>query len=98
MLRDRAPEVGDYSAEDVAFLVANQSSFVRLPEPFLCWAGLSCYYFLNTNSYPVYYRGDQGRRDLSSFLFFIVILDVYIYSFLYFVTLFLCQRLTQWLY
>ncbi|GJY86628.1 hypothetical protein Tco_0500654 [Tanacetum coccineum] len=52
IVKDRAPAPSEYNVEHVNALIAQASPFLRFPEEFLCWVGISRNYLLNKDSYP----------------------------------------------
>ncbi|GJT49320.1 gypsy type transposase [Tanacetum coccineum] len=52
IVKDRAPVPSEYNVEHVNTLIAKASPFLRFPEEFLCWVGISRNYLLNNDTYP----------------------------------------------
>ncbi|GJX91490.1 hypothetical protein Tco_0344816 [Tanacetum coccineum] len=52
IVKDRAPAPSEYNVEHVNTLIAQASPFLRFPEEFLCWIGISRNYLLNKDTYP----------------------------------------------
>ncbi|GJZ40309.1 integrase, catalytic region, zinc finger, CCHC-type containing protein, partial [Tanacetum coccineum] len=52
IVKDRAPAPSEYNVEHVTTLIAHASPFLRFPEEFLCWVGISRNYLLNKDTYP----------------------------------------------
>ncbi|GJT86392.1 hypothetical protein Tco_1068109 [Tanacetum coccineum] len=46
-LKDRAPAASEYNADHAFILITYASPFLRFPEEFLCWVGISRNYLLN---------------------------------------------------
>ncbi|GJV26693.1 hypothetical protein Tco_1383141 [Tanacetum coccineum] len=66
--KDRAPAPSEYNVEHVNALIAHASPFLRFPEEFLCWVGISRNYLLNKDSYPRFeYEGGEVM-DLNAFI------------------------------
>ncbi|PWA98181.1 Heavy metal-associated domain, HMA [Artemisia annua] len=59
MVSNKTPVADEYDVVDVQTLIFNKAPFLKFPEPFLCWAGLSCYYSLGEDVYHVYFY--QGK-------------------------------------
>ncbi|GJW83609.1 hypothetical protein Tco_0156754 [Tanacetum coccineum] len=64
IVKDRAPAPYEYNVEDVNTLIAQASLFLRFPEEFLCWIGISRNYLLNKDTYPrfEYEKGEDPRK------------------------------------
>nr|GEX52751.1 hypothetical protein [Tanacetum cinerariifolium] len=62
MIRDPAPVVADFNAQDYATLVAHPSPFRKFPEAFLCLVGMSRHYTSDEDTYPrfVHKNGEDG--------------------------------------
>ncbi|GJS07500.1 hypothetical protein Tco_0364296 [Tanacetum coccineum] len=59
--KDRAPAASEYNAEHAAILITHASPFLRFPEEFLCWVGISRNYLLNKDTYPRFeYESGEG--------------------------------------
>ncbi|GJZ81391.1 hypothetical protein Tco_0646385 [Tanacetum coccineum] len=68
IVKDRAPAPSEYNMEHVNALIAQASPFLRFPEEFLCWVGISRNYLLNKDSYPRFeYEGGEVM-DLNAFI------------------------------
>ncbi|GJW98319.1 gypsy type transposase, partial [Tanacetum coccineum] len=65
---DRAPAPSEYNVEHVNALIAQASPFLRFPEEFLCWVGISRNYLLNKDSYPRFEYEDGEVMDLNAFI------------------------------
>ncbi|GJY76793.1 hypothetical protein Tco_0481909 [Tanacetum coccineum] len=73
IVKDRAPAPSEYNVEHVNALIAQASPFLRFPEEFLCWVGISRNYILNKDSYPRFeYEevevGSSFLMDLNAFI------------------------------
>ncbi|GJV66319.1 hypothetical protein Tco_1477147 [Tanacetum coccineum] len=75
IVKDRAPAPSEYNVEHVNTLIAQASPFLRFPEEFLCWVGISRNYLLNKDTYPrfEYENGEGGFYfphgwDLNAFI------------------------------
>ncbi|GJS57898.1 RNA-directed DNA polymerase, eukaryota [Tanacetum coccineum] len=61
IVKDRAPAPSEYNVEHVNTLIAQASPFLRFPEEFLCWVGISRNYLLNKDTYPRFeYENGEG--------------------------------------
>ncbi|GJT35944.1 hypothetical protein Tco_0926363 [Tanacetum coccineum] len=61
IVKDRAPAPSEYNVEHVNALIAQASLFLRFPEEFLCWVGISRNYLLNKDTYPRFeYENGEG--------------------------------------
>ncbi|GKC85317.1 hypothetical protein Tco_1141034 [Tanacetum coccineum] len=59
--KDRAPAASEYNAEHASILITHASPFLRFPEEFLCWVGISRNYLLNKDTYPRFeYESGEG--------------------------------------
>ncbi|GJY77752.1 hypothetical protein Tco_0483553 [Tanacetum coccineum] len=68
IVKDRAPAPSEYNVEHVNTLIAHASPFLRFPEEFLCWVGISRNYLLNKDTYPRFeYENGEGM-DLNAFI------------------------------
>ncbi|GJW49297.1 hypothetical protein Tco_0090648 [Tanacetum coccineum] len=66
--KDRAPTPSEYNVEHINTLIAHASPFLRFPEEFLCWVGISRNYLLNKDTYPRFeYENGEGM-DLNAFI------------------------------
>ncbi|GJX96874.1 hypothetical protein Tco_0352672 [Tanacetum coccineum] len=66
--KDRAPAPSEYNVEHINTLIAHASPFLRFPEEFLCWVGISRNYLLNKDMYPRFeYENGEGM-DLNAFI------------------------------
>ncbi|GJZ62098.1 hypothetical protein Tco_0618235 [Tanacetum coccineum] len=55
------PAPSEYNVEHVNALIAQASPFLRFPEEFLCWVGISRNYLLNKDTYPRFeYENGEG--------------------------------------
>ncbi|GKA13443.1 hypothetical protein Tco_0693089, partial [Tanacetum coccineum] len=52
IVKDRAPAPSEYNVEHVNTLIAQASPFLRFPEEFLCWVGISRNYLFIRDAYP----------------------------------------------
>nr|GEV53846.1 RNA-directed DNA polymerase, eukaryota [Tanacetum cinerariifolium] len=66
--KDPIPKASAFNADHYATLVAHSAPFHKYPEPFLCLVGISRYYTLDENAYPVFLRADDEEMDLISFI------------------------------
>ncbi|GJX49060.1 gypsy type transposase [Tanacetum coccineum] len=66
--KDRAPAPSEYNVEHVNTLIAQASPFLRFPEEFLCWVGISRNYLLNKDTYPRFVYEDGEEMDLNAFI------------------------------
>nr|GEW38118.1 hypothetical protein [Tanacetum cinerariifolium] len=96
VIRDPAPVVADFNAQDYATLVAHPSLFRKFPKAFLCLVGLSRHYTLDEETYPrfVHKNGEGGCLPLYLcyvFYDFVVLLltirlfctDIYLFTFIH---------------
>ncbi|GKB48527.1 hypothetical protein Tco_0899280, partial [Tanacetum coccineum] len=68
IVKDRAPTVSEYNVEHANTLIAQASPFLRFPEEFLCWVGISRNYLFNKDTYPRFeYEGGE-EMDLNAFI------------------------------
>ncbi|GJY32737.1 hypothetical protein Tco_0417206 [Tanacetum coccineum] len=65
---DRAPAPSEYNVEHVNTLIAQASPFLRFPEEFLCWVGISRNYLLNKDTYPRFEYENGEEMDLNAFI------------------------------
>ncbi|GJX36002.1 hypothetical protein Tco_0247559 [Tanacetum coccineum] len=68
IVKDRAPAPSEYNVEHVNTLIAQASPFLRFPEEFLCWVGISRNYLLNKDTYPHFVYEDGEGMDLNAFI------------------------------
>ncbi|GKC96699.1 hypothetical protein Tco_1162141 [Tanacetum coccineum] len=69
IVKDRAPAPSEYNTEHINTLIAQASPFLRFPEEFLCWVGISRNYLLNKDTYPCFeYENGEGEMDLNAFI------------------------------
>ncbi|GJX87494.1 hypothetical protein Tco_0339508 [Tanacetum coccineum] len=68
IVKDRAPAPSEYNIEHVNTLIAHASPFLRFPEEFLCWVGISRNYLLNKDTYPRFEYEDGEEMDLNAFI------------------------------
>ncbi|GJR11962.1 hypothetical protein Tco_0794614 [Tanacetum coccineum] len=68
IVKDRALAPSEYNVEHVNTLIAQASPFLRLPEEFLCWVGISRNYLLNKDTYPRFEYEDGEEMDLNAFI------------------------------
>ncbi|GJX52635.1 gypsy type transposase, partial [Tanacetum coccineum] len=64
----RAPAPSEYNMEHINTLIAQASPFLRFPEEFLCWVGISRNYLLNKDTYPRFEYEDKEEMDLNAFI------------------------------
>ncbi|GJW07441.1 hypothetical protein Tco_1569864, partial [Tanacetum coccineum] len=57
--RDPSPTADEFSAEASDFLATHQAPFWKFPKSFLCLVGISRYYELDDNVYPVFLTDDD---------------------------------------
>ncbi|GJW74187.1 hypothetical protein Tco_0133557 [Tanacetum coccineum] len=60
VIRDPAPLATEFNVRDYTTLVVNPSPFQKFPEPFLCLVGISRYYTLDENTYPLFLQERRG--------------------------------------
>ncbi|GKA17238.1 hypothetical protein Tco_0697075, partial [Tanacetum coccineum] len=68
IVKDRAPAPSEYNVEHVNTLIAQASPFLRFPEEFLCWVGISRNYLLNKDTYPRFVYENGEGMDLNAFI------------------------------
>ncbi|GJS01662.1 hypothetical protein Tco_0318170 [Tanacetum coccineum] len=68
IVKDRAPAPSEYNVEHINALIAQASPFLRFPEEFLCWVGISRNYLLNKDTYPRFEYENGEEMDLSAFI------------------------------
>ncbi|GKA49383.1 reverse transcriptase domain-containing protein [Tanacetum coccineum] len=68
IVKDRAPVPSEYNVEHVNALIAQASPFLRFPEEFLCWVGISRNYLLNKDTYPRFEYENGEEMDLNAFI------------------------------
>ncbi|GJZ28596.1 hypothetical protein Tco_0573243 [Tanacetum coccineum] len=68
IVKDRAPAPSEYNMEHVNTLIAQASPFLRFPEEFLCWVGISRNYLLNKDTYPRFEYENEKEMDLNAFI------------------------------
>ncbi|GJS36545.1 hypothetical protein Tco_0534927 [Tanacetum coccineum] len=68
IIRDLAPLATEFNARDYTTLVANPSPFRKFPETFLCLVGISRYYTLDENTYPLFLLKNGEDMDLFAFI------------------------------
>ncbi|GJR73522.1 zinc finger, CCHC-type containing protein [Tanacetum coccineum] len=64
----RAPVPYEYNVEHINALIAQASPFLRFPEEFLCWVGISRNYLLNKDTYPRFEYENGEEMDLNAFI------------------------------
>ncbi|GJS48495.1 hypothetical protein Tco_0598616 [Tanacetum coccineum] len=65
---DRAPVASEYNAENASILITHVFPFLRFPEEFLCWVGISRNYLLNKDTYPRFeYESGEGGNGIECF-------------------------------
>ncbi|GJT59401.1 hypothetical protein Tco_1002934 [Tanacetum coccineum] len=67
-IRDLALLATEFNARDYTTLVANPSPFRKFPKPFLCLVGISRYYMLDENTYPLFLHKNGEDIDLFAFI------------------------------
>ncbi|GJZ93285.1 hypothetical protein Tco_0665350 [Tanacetum coccineum] len=67
IVNDRAPAVSEYNVEHANTLIAQASPFLRFPEEFLCWVGVSHNYLFNKDTYPRFEYENGEEMDLNAF-------------------------------
>ncbi|GJY40111.1 hypothetical protein Tco_0427381 [Tanacetum coccineum] len=65
---DRAPAPSEYNVEHINTLIAQASPFLRFPEEFLCWVGISRNYLLNKRMLIPAFEYENGEASGSTFL------------------------------
>ncbi|GJS54608.1 hypothetical protein Tco_0627970 [Tanacetum coccineum] len=61
IVKDRAPAPSEYNVSMLMPLLLKASIFLRVPEEFLCWVGISRNYLLNKDTYPRFeYENGEG--------------------------------------
>ncbi|GJW17287.1 hypothetical protein Tco_0024723 [Tanacetum coccineum] len=68
IVKDQAPPTSEYNMEHVNTLIAQASPFLRFPEEFLCWVGISRNYLLKKDTYPRFEYEDGEEMDLNAFI------------------------------
>ncbi|GJS22443.1 hypothetical protein Tco_0451075 [Tanacetum coccineum] len=68
IVKDRAPTISEYNVDHASTLIAQASPFLRFPEEFLCWVGISRNYLLNKDTYPRFEYEDGEEMDLNAFI------------------------------
>ncbi|GJZ68256.1 hypothetical protein Tco_0631496 [Tanacetum coccineum] len=68
IVKDRAPAPSEYNVKHVNALIAQASPFLRFPEEFLCWVGISRNYLLNKDTYPRFEYENGEEMDLNAFI------------------------------
>ncbi|GKB84393.1 hypothetical protein Tco_0956665 [Tanacetum coccineum] len=68
IVKDQAPPTSEYNMEHVNTLIAQASPFLRFPEEFLCWVGISRNYLLKKDTYPRFEYENEEEMDLNSFI------------------------------
>ncbi|GJU52631.1 hypothetical protein Tco_1226345 [Tanacetum coccineum] len=68
IVKDRAPTHSEYNVEHLNTLIAQASPFLRFPEEFLCWVGISRNYLLNKDTYPRFEYENGEEMDLNAFI------------------------------
>ncbi|GJV07446.1 hypothetical protein Tco_1345102 [Tanacetum coccineum] len=68
IVKDRAPAPSEYNVEHVNTLIAQASPFLRFPEEFLCWVGISRNYLLNKDTYHRFEYENGEEMDLNAFI------------------------------
>ncbi|GJY07478.1 hypothetical protein Tco_0374532 [Tanacetum coccineum] len=65
---DPHPTPAEFNVDVCNFLADNLASFRKLPEPFLCFIGISRYYDLEENCYPTFWDDEDQEMDLFAFI------------------------------
>ncbi|GJX44995.1 hypothetical protein Tco_0261671 [Tanacetum coccineum] len=68
IVKDRSPTISEYNVDHASTLIAQASPFLRFPEEFLCWVGISRNYLLNKDTYPRFEHEDGEEMDLNAFI------------------------------
>ncbi|GJR67356.1 hypothetical protein Tco_0013421 [Tanacetum coccineum] len=68
IVKDQSPPTYEYNMEHVNTLIAQASPFLRFPEEFLCWVGISRNYLLKKDTYPRFEYEDGEEMDLNAFI------------------------------
>ncbi|GJU49360.1 hypothetical protein Tco_1218915 [Tanacetum coccineum] len=68
IVKDRAPTISEYNVDHASTLIAQASPFIRFPEEFLCWVGISRNYLLNKDTYHRFEYEDGEEMDLNAFI------------------------------
>ncbi|GKD60405.1 hypothetical protein Tco_1297914, partial [Tanacetum coccineum] len=68
IVKDRAPTISEYNVEHANTLIAQASQFLRFPEEFLCWVGISRNYLFNKDTYPRFEYENGEEMDLNAFI------------------------------
>ncbi|GJW36072.1 hypothetical protein Tco_0058992 [Tanacetum coccineum] len=70
--RDPFPKSTEFNADHYAILVAHPASFWKFPEPFLCLVGMSRYYTMDEDTYPMFLYDDGTGGCLSLYIIHLV--------------------------
>ncbi|GJZ14929.1 gypsy type transposase [Tanacetum coccineum] len=68
IVKDKAPPTSEYNMEHVNTLIAQASPFLRFPEEFLCWVGISRNYLIKKDTYPRFEYENREEMDLNAFI------------------------------
>ncbi|GKA45370.1 hypothetical protein Tco_0738166 [Tanacetum coccineum] len=68
IVKDKAPLTSEYNIEHVNTLITQASPFLRFPEEFLCWVGISHNYLLKKDTYPRFEYENGEEMDLNAFI------------------------------
>ncbi|GJY23501.1 hypothetical protein Tco_0397159 [Tanacetum coccineum] len=69
IVKDRAlAPIWNINVRHVNTLIAQASLFLRFPEEFLCWVGISRNYLLNKDTYPRFEYENGEEMDLNAFI------------------------------
>ncbi|GJV81274.1 hypothetical protein Tco_1517144 [Tanacetum coccineum] len=68
IVKDQAPPTSEYNMEHVNTLIAQASPFLRFPEEFLCWVGISRNYLLKKDTFPRFEYENGEEMDLNAFI------------------------------
>ncbi|GKD48908.1 hypothetical protein Tco_1277884 [Tanacetum coccineum] len=66
IVKDRAPAISEYNVEHANTLIAQAFPFLRFPEKFLCWVGISRNYLFNKDDLSM--RTKRVEMDLNAFI------------------------------
>ncbi|GJR86864.1 hypothetical protein Tco_0210875 [Tanacetum coccineum] len=68
IVKDQAPTISEYNVDHASTLIAQASPFLRFPEEFLCWVGISRNYLLNKDTYPRFEYENGEEMDSNAFI------------------------------
>ncbi|GJT26685.1 hypothetical protein Tco_0906960 [Tanacetum coccineum] len=66
--KDPHPTPNEFDANVCDYLADNPAPFRKLPEPFLCFVGISRYYDLDKTYYPTFWDDEDEEMDLFAFI------------------------------